>query len=279
MSRVIIATGKLAKKPYHIAKIERNIYSIEELCYSLVQSAQFLDTDIMDPELVAWIGTDLGLPELSKKLNTYLGKERALSDFVSTILDFAGYVSQDKQIRTRQIVSSGVGMEPFEKRAKRAGYMAENGQSYQALNEYESILDDLPEPERQMRADVCRRIGRIYTDLFRFRAAADAFKKAYDISGSSSVYLEYLAAIRFGLSDAEYVAFISEHPESYNASLELEKRVREANVRYAESDDKVSVDQLMRYRDLGQETNYEIALHQTIQDMKDGYRRAKQPAF
>ena len=52
MGRVLRTTGKLAKNPYRIQKIERNIYSLEELCYSLVQSAQFLDAEIMDPVLV-----------------------------------------------------------------------------------------------------------------------------------------------------------------------------------------------------------------------------------
>ena len=39
MARVIYAVGRLADKPYRIEKIERNVYSAEELCYSLVQSA------------------------------------------------------------------------------------------------------------------------------------------------------------------------------------------------------------------------------------------------
>ena len=65
MSRVILATGSFAQQPYLIKKIERNVYSVEELCYSLVQSAQFLDAQIMDPELVWWIGAECSLPGLA----------------------------------------------------------------------------------------------------------------------------------------------------------------------------------------------------------------------
>lgn len=279
MSRIIIAVGREAEKPYYIEKIERNIYSVEELCYTLVQSAQFLDTTIMDPGLVHWIGTELALPALARKLSGYLGKPRCLSDFVACILNETGFVTQDRQIRTRQIVASGAGMEPFEKRFTRAVYMADNGQSYQALHEFQQLLDELPEPERQLHSKVLCRIGRIYAELFRFREAADSYEKAYQLTSDSGIYLRYLAAVRLSLSDSEYVSFIADHPESYHASLALEKKMKEEEAAYAASDSKAQIDQLLRYRGQGQETNYEIALQKVLQRMKDDYRRAKQPAL
>lgn len=277
MSRVIVSTGKLAKRPYRMAKIERNIYSIEELCYSLVQSAQFLDTGIMDPELVRWIDTELGLPKLADKLKGYLGKERALSEFVSCILDYCGYVTENRKLQTRQIVASGQGMEPYERRCRHAAATASAGHSYAAIAEYEEILKDLPEPERELRADIEKNLGLIYADLFRFRQAADHFKESFSISGQAKTYLNYLAAVRMSLSDEEYLSFITEHPESYNASLELEKRIRQANTLYDTSEEKERINRLRRYESEGQETNYEILLHQTMQKMKDDYRLSKAP--
>ena len=227
MSRVFIATGEVAKTPYRLEKIERNIYSIEELCYSLVQSAQFLDTSVMDPALVDWISNECGLPDLAAVLRPMLGRQRALTEFVSAILGYAGYVSQDKQIRTKQIVASGQGM---------------------ALEQYEALLEALPAPERSMRRQVYCRMGGIYTGLFRFRSAAECFGKAYDLLQDPEVYLQYLAAVRFSLSDAEYVSFVSEHPESYNASMELERRVRAAHEEYEKSAMKLRIARMKRYR-------------------------------
>ena len=278
MSRVILATGRYADQPYRIRKIERNVYTVEELCYSLVQSAQFLDAEIMDPELVWWLGAECGLQDLSEKLRPYLGKERLLSEFVSTILNYVSFITADKQIKTKQIVQSGQGMEPFERRLSLADNMAENGNAYQAIAVYEAILDDLPEPEREMRLKVLCRLGRVYVSLFRFRPAAQYYGQAYDLTGDQEIFLQYLAAVRFGLSDSEYIAFISEHPEMYNTSLELEKRVDAANAEYAQSEARAQVDRIRRYRDEGQETNYEIALHDMLQTLKDDYRRTKAPA-
>ena len=276
MKRVMIATGKVAQTPYRIAKIERNIYTIEELCYSLVQSAKFLDADIMDPELVRWIGQDLALPDLAQRLSTYLGKKRTLSDFVACILNYTGYVTQDRQIQTRQIVASGQGMEPYERRYARALVYANGGQNYQALQELDALLADLPSPERDLRTKVLVRMGDLYADLFRYHQAADSYRKAYAITKNAEIYLKHLAAVRFSLSDSEYVSYISEHPESLQASMELEKRLSEANAAYDRSEEKRRVEQLQNYRESSQETSYEIALHQMIQKMKDDYRMTKE---
>lgn len=278
MSRVILATGSFAQQPYLIKKIERNVYSVEELCYSLVQSAQFLDAQIMDPELVWWIGAECSLPGLAEKLRPYLGKERLLSEFVSVILNYVSYITPDKQVRTRQIVQSGQGMEPYARRLSLADHQSLNGSAYQAIAAYEALLEDLPAPEREMRLSVLLRLGGVCISLFRFRSAAQYYAKAYELTGDQEIYLQYLAAVRFGLSDSEYIAFISEHPEAYNASLELEKRVNEANADYEQSDAKVQVDRIRHYRESGQETNYEIALHDMLQTLKDDYRAAKAPA-
>lgn len=272
MARVIYAVGRLAEKPYRIGKIERNVYSAEELCYSLVQSAQILDADIMDPELLDWLSGECGLPELARRLAPYLGKERALSDFVSEILSYVGFVPQDREEKTRQIVSSGQGMEPLEKRMAQAAQLAENARIYESLEEYEEILRLLPAPEKRMRIRVLRNEGRLYARLFRFRAAASCYERAYELSQRSDIYLEYLTAMRLGLSDSEYLSFVSEHPESANASLELEKRMEELRTEFNGTERKLAIDSLRRYQSSGQDTGYEVALHQTLQKLKEEYR-------
>lgn len=272
MARVIYAVGRLAEKPYRIGKIERNVYSAEELCYSLVQSAQILDAEILDPELLTWLSKECGLPELARRLAPYLGKERALSDFVSEILSYVGFVPQDKEERTREIVSSGQGMEPLEKKMALALQLAENARLYEALEQYEEILPELPVPEKRLRTRILCEEGRLYAQLFRFRAAAACYEKAYQLTHRSDLYLEYLAAIRLGLSDSEYLSYISEHPESANASLELEKRMDEIGTQFNTTERKLAIDSLRRYQSSGQDTGYEVALHQTLQKLKEEYR-------
>ena len=61
---LIETIGKRTSNPYRLAAIDREVYSPEELMYSLVQSAQFLDEGILDEKLTEWIRTECGLPEL-----------------------------------------------------------------------------------------------------------------------------------------------------------------------------------------------------------------------
>ncbi|MBQ1291901.1 MAG: hypothetical protein IJI62_08445 [Lachnospiraceae bacterium] len=275
MGRVLRTTGKLAKNPYRIQKIERNIYSLEELCYSLVQSAQFLDAEIMDPVLVQWLREECGLPDLAERLGGYLGKERLLPDFTSAILNHAAYMTKDRQLRTRKIISSGQGMEPFERKAAHAEYLAGEGRAYEALQEYESLLSQLPEPERRLRTKVYRKMGMILCELFRFRTASEHFYRAYTLSGSKEDYLTYLTAVRMKLSEEEYVAFVSEHPEAYDASLELETRMQTARRDYAVTEGSRQIEMLRIYQRDGQTTNFHMELTSMIGKMKEQYRKTK----
>ncbi len=272
MARVICAVGQQAEQPYRLEKIERNVYSMEELCYLLVQSAEILDDSLLNQELIDWISSECALPGLAESLQKYLGKQRLLSDFVAAILQYVDFVPEEKEEKTRQIVSSGQGLEPFEKRLAHAGTLRENASPYEALEEYRKLLEDLPSPERRLRIRALREMGRIYAEQFRFRAAAESFDKAYQLTGRSEIYLEYLACIRLGLSDSEYLAFVAEHPESGQASLLLEKRMDQLDAAFNVSERKLALDSLRQYQSGGQSTSYEVALHQTIQRLKEEFR-------
>lgn len=271
MSRVLCAVGQVARQPYRIAKIERNVYSAEELCYLLSQSARLLDVSIMDPDLVDWLEQQCGLPELAGQLRPTLGKERDLSGFIDVILSYVGFITPEREDRTRQILQSGEGMETFAQRISRADFLAGNARPYEAIEEYEAVLRDLPEPEREMRTKVLSAEGKIYAGLFRFRQAADCYEKASALTADDDVYGKFLAAMRLSLSGTEYLDFVAEHPEAGNASLELENRVDGILKEYESTQSGSTLAALRRYKDEGLETNYEIALHQEIQKIKDEY--------
>ena len=272
MGRVLASTGRLAEIPYRIKKIERNIYSIEELCYSLAQSAQFLDKDIMDPELVRWLRDECGLPELAEQLRPYLGKERQLADFIALILNYTAYMAQDRKLKTKNIVASGQGMEIYQRKAAHAGMLAQEGRAYEALNEFTALLSELPEPERELRAEISRQMGKIYCRLFRFRAGMEQYYKAYALSGKQDDYVLYLGALRMLLSEDEYIAFVSEHPESYEASLELESRMQNVRRQYQISENSRRMEMLRIYHDDGHATHFSMELKDQIGKLKEEYR-------
>ena len=124
MGRSILTTGRVAEQPYRLGIIDRNVYTVEELCYSLAQCASFLDEDLMDHELLVWLEESCGLAELASQLRSLLRGRCAVEDFASVILLYVGYQSVAEIERIRASISSGKGMEPFQRRLSEARFAA-----------------------------------------------------------------------------------------------------------------------------------------------------------
>ncbi|MCI2049327.1 MAG: hypothetical protein LKJ76_06345 [Lachnospiraceae bacterium] len=272
MSGLLLTTGKRTSDPYHIAVIDRNVYSVEELCYSIAQSAQFLDDTIMDPALVSWLSDKCGMPDLARTLKGMLGSPERLADFAAAILSCPDYLPGPVQEEALRVLRAGEGLEKFEQKEARADYLMDSGHFYQALNEYDRILSELPEPERRMRARIEHSRGVIYCRMFRFSMAAESFHAAYDRSGDSGYYRDYLAAVRLYLPDADYVAFVAGHPEAYDASLELERRMDDANLNYSHSGGGEQMVRLRRLRGSVTQEEFRGELASTVREMRENYR-------
>ena len=139
MGRCILTTGRIAEKPYRIRIIDRNVYTVEELCYSIAQCASFLDEDFMDHELLVWLEESCGLAELASQLRSLLRGRCAVEDLASVILLYVGYQSVAEIERIRASISSGKGMEPFHRRLSEAKFAASRGQVTRAIELMDGI--------------------------------------------------------------------------------------------------------------------------------------------
>ena len=81
MGRPILCIGTYAKNPFHIEKIGKNVYCIEELCYCIVQNAFLLDEDSFNKELFDWIAVECSLDELADELRSMLAKKCSVACF------------------------------------------------------------------------------------------------------------------------------------------------------------------------------------------------------
>ena len=82
MSELLLCRGKRAVRPYYIASLGINIFSIEELCYLISQNAHTLDHDFMEEELCRFVREQLGLTELADALKEIIRGKGALTDFI-----------------------------------------------------------------------------------------------------------------------------------------------------------------------------------------------------
>lgn len=279
MGEIVLATGQIAEKPYRIRLIDRSIYTVEELCYSLAQCASFLDDEIMDHELLVWLEKECGLSELASQLRSLLSGRCTAEDFVSLILLYVGYQSPEEIERIRAAISAGKGLEPFQRRLREARLSASSGRTAQALELMDGILYELPELEHEMRGRIWAGKGRIHAQAFRFEDAADCYGRAWRLSRSRKHCICYLASLQSALPEEEYQNFLSEHPEMEEASQELQNTIAAADRQLRGSSAGRQLSHLKGCLTRGQERAFDSYAQQRVRELRDGFRTDNAPAF
>jgi len=272
LSRVLLCTGVHAQTPYFIQSLGMRVWSVEELCYCLCESAYLLNEDIVEKGLVDWIEEECQLPQLSGILRPYTKQPGSMMTFVVSILGYVGYYSEDEIVSISKTLTSGGDTNDFDKKKKRADYLVENKRFLKALVEYERLLRELPENEIIVRADVLHNIGVSLAGLFMFEEAAQYFKEAHNFTNNPDDYRDYLAARRLSMSDSEYVKFIADEPDSYMASINLETDVDDILSEWESSDELSEVDELIDLKNRGDSNMYYKEINRMVENLKEEYR-------
>ncbi|MDE6748333.1 MAG: hypothetical protein K2K21_04615 [Lachnospiraceae bacterium] len=228
MSHIILGTGNYAKIPYFFDKTYVNLYSLEELCFCLVENAEFVDNSITDDKLADWLGGQCGLTELAHTLQALTNKKASVDVYVGTILEYAGLYSREVIEHTEMVIRNNEGLSPYEKQKAKADYMLQNKHYTLALERYDELLARLPEEKKELRGSLLHNMGVIYAKLFMFELAQEKFMEAYRASGNPESLEQFLAARRMQDSDSEYVDYIAGHPELHEVSMKIEHMVEQA---------------------------------------------------
>ena len=272
MSAPILCAGRYAKKPYYMEKIGRRIYSIEELCYCIVQNAYMMDSDSFDMGLVDWIADELLLEKLADELRKMLVHKCSAASFFGMIIDYVGYTTKEDTEKTIETLRSNADMDVYEKRMARAEYLIQRGLLVQAFAEYDYLWQHMPEMDRNVRATIEHNEGVMYAHLFMYERAGEMFLKAWEDGGDEESYVCYLASKRMSLSEQDYIAFVGEHKEARNLSLILEQRMDEANDLYDSSSANIKLRSLELYRSGAKMSEYYEEVERLSEDMKTEYR-------
>lgn len=272
MGRPILCIGTYAETPYYIDKIGKNVYCIEELCYCIVQNAFLLDEESFNKELFDWIAAECSLDRLADELRSMYSKRCSMASMAGTILDYAGYNTKKEVDKTEEILRENAGMDVYKKRLSRADFLMMNGRFSMAFKEYEFILANTPDMNNKLRARIEHNEGVMYAKLFLFEKAEKMFLRAFEDGRNPESYIEYLSAVRMRLSDKEYVNFVADNEEVYEASLELEKRMNEALDLYGASEDRHNLGTISVIKAEGKMHEYYDMVGENTRNMKDEYR-------
>ena len=272
MNKPILCIGTYANNPYHIEKIGRNVFCIEELCYCIVHNAFLIDEDSFGDDLFDWIEKECSLVKLSDELRSMANKRCSVASLVGTLLDYVGYNTRKEIDRTEEILRENAGMDIYRKKLARADFLMNSGRYNMAFREYEYLLANMPDMDRNMRARIEHNEGVMFARLFLFDKAENMFLKAYEDGGNKESYIQYLTAVRMNLPDKDYVAFIADNDEAYKASLEIEKRLKESEELYGASADNISMRTMNVYKAEGNMHEYYAQVGEMTEKLKSEYR-------
>lgn len=277
MGQTILGTGRYAEKPYFVDKFYINLYSVEELCYLLVEKAESLDPEIMQRELVQWLDEQCGLDQLAHALYSLMNQNGSTAAFVGIILEYVNLYPVDVVSRTEETIRGNEGLSPQERQKSKADYMLQNGRYYGALKQYYALISRGTEMDKTLSAQVLHNMGVAYARLFMFRQAAERFLQAYETDGAKESLSLYLTSVRMYSEDKDYIAFIAEHPEYHNASLQVERRIEQAGGQFEATDENRMLFTLQVFREegsstAGNETPYYQEVERLTSELRERYR-------
>lgn len=275
MSQIILGTGKYAESPYYVEKFYVNLYSVEELCYLLVDKAELLDREVIQRDMVQWIDEQCGLNQLANTLYSLLNQNGSTVAFVGTILEYVNLYPADVVSRTEQIIRDNEGLNPYERGKAKADYMLQNRKYLTAMKQYHSLLAQIPETDNLLRGKILHNMGVACAKMFMFRQAAEQFMQAYETDGNEESLELYLASMRMHYEDKDYVAYIADHPDYHDISLKVERQMERAYGQFEGTDENRMLFTLQVFKEEGSSTvGSNIQYYQEIEKLTSGLKEA-----
>ena len=280
--KAYLCVGEYSSVPYLIQGLETRVYCMEELCYCLKENAFLLDRTLMNDELLGWIRTRCGLPDLADFLDPMVHRQGSLSTYVSAILQYVGLYEADVIRQVEQILRRGASLSSLEKRKEQIDYLVNKNKYLAAIRGYDGLLlrwaefgeKGLSVSGEELKAGIYHNKGVAYARLMLYEQAGDSFLSAYRITGNEEEYLCFLATKRLSLPERQYVSFASGEMEHYELTLELEKKMEELQKEFLLQPEMLMIRQRQAYRDAGDERSYHEEGENMIRMLKNGYRQS-----
>jgi len=266
MSGLILCRSEEAKKPYYISSLGINIYSIEELCYSLYNNIYLISSDFVDEELIGFLRKETRDTWLADELTFLKEKKAGLREMVITILLYADYYTKKEVDELRTLIDnlSALGIE--ERLKRRADNFLLNSKYDSAIKNYAALLN---EKEHAMKDDfygnVFHNTGVAYGKLFHYEQAAECFKMAFQLNGNEESLKEYyMAAALAGIAVQEDL------DDAGLRGICMEEMDRIAK-EIMDSDEYIEIAQIGLLRTQGNYTEYNARIKKILDKWKADY--------
>lgn len=272
-----LACGHRTETPYMFEKMMASVYSPEELCYCIMLDAYLLDDGFASEELATWLGECCGLPDLEKLLKTDIRKKTSVDEYARHILEYIGFYDEQIIDETCAVIRDNSSLSLNEKNKARADYYLMCGRVRLALAAYNELLEEIPEKEKKLSAAIWHNCGYAYAKLYKYKEAAKAYFYSYKTLPNDDTLRQFLTALRMCRSDADYLEYISGHPEFFEMSQKIERDIHQAESQFEATDEYRMLMAMKMMREEGlnysnQKAPYYLQLDQVTEELKNSYR-------
>lgn len=250
MSELWICREQKAGRPFRIKAADVDVRTMEELCFYLYQSREFLDESVMGEELFAWLSEELELPRLAAALaeEQKQGKNALWCAYI--LLKESGMYAEEELAEIRALCLAMESKNEFELgklRADRFLYygkecsMTEESRKtgrvpcaeacIRSIREYERLIaqGEAGGCSRKLLGNIWHNLGVAHLGLFLFVEAAECFAKAYDLNQNDESLMAWQRANEAAGEQTDSECAVGEEPEcGWDDYLsELKKMYRE----------------------------------------------------
>lgn len=275
MGKVILCSGKIASIPYTFTGSNISVYSIEEMSYYLYTHIYEIYEDFLSDSLIQWVRIQVALPNLADKLLALKTNNNNLKDIIVTILCSNDYYTEKEVKEIIQVLDRIMGLPRIKRRKIRGDYFMKYAMYHNALEEYESILQDseiktFTEVEY---GNLLHNIGIVYVHIISYQEASMYFKEAYQRNQSeASLHQFMLTMLLAGNEEAfEKERIHYQLPVEYKELLYKQLNQKEEEVVSLPLYSKYK--KIVRLRAERKEEEYQTEVAQILSNWKSEYRR------
>lgn len=276
MGELLYCHEPIAALPYYVEGIGMNLYSMEELCYYIMENTFLLDNSFMSEELCTWVEKQMGLYKLAEQLRDIMRGKGLLSDFVLAILEQNGYCTMKEM---QQIVLTIRQMEEksdFECNKIRADQLMEKEKYLAGIYEYKRLLDSPDEKEASalLRGNIWHNLGTAYARLFLFEEAARCYEEAYRLNESRESLRECLLCFRCMHDETGFMRKAMEHNIDDMGMQEIKNELSLASKSEALMQFEEQLEKLAEAKEVTEKTLAKNEISDIIFRWKEEYRRS-----
>ncbi len=226
MGKIFLCKEIRAKNPFFIRCIEKNVYTIEELCFFFYHEIYFVEEFHDWAELAAWLKRELKLESLSKEIQKLTVGYDTKLQMVLLILESVHYRSGEELLEYERKMEEIHKSAGFLRNKKKADYLVHENKYNQAIELYLQILNSDNKPEEEIAADVYHNLGVIYAKLFYFEKAADFFLESFKIAPTTESLKQYKLALKLGRKEEKADECVLDLPSVKQLDLIIDDEIQ-----------------------------------------------------